>query len=114
MLVCKLYKLARFEGNQFDQDYKRGKLLRKKALVTEEYYEQINENWKNTGKMYVVDKKATEQWKEENAMWLEEKSEAKKTAKTLENLGQLAEALGKISNPSSDNKDGGAEGGKDA
>lgn len=64
MVVCKFYRLARIDGTEFSKDHK--KLLRTKALITKDWMEQVNSNWKTNGKLYILDQAATDKYHEES------------------------------------------------
>jgi len=64
MVVCKLYKLGRFDGDMFTQEQK--VIIRTRAVVTKNYMEEINETWKTNGKLYVLDQDATDKYHEDS------------------------------------------------
>lgn len=85
IVVADLYQLARID-NAFSKEMK--KLIRPKAKVQESYVDAINQNWQDTGKIYIVDNKATEEYYIESEI-TNEKRDALKTAKDAANIDVL-------------------------
>ncbi len=57
--VANLYQLGTMNG-QVDKDQK--KLIQEKVKVTTDWIKQVNDNYKDTMKLYEVDEKATEEY----------------------------------------------------
>jgi hypothetical protein len=75
MVVAALYKLARIDG-KFTKEHKT--LERSRCVVSEDYVNTINDNYLSTGKLYIVDEKAT------NTYWGKNEEPKKKGNKTSE------------------------------
>ena len=56
IVVCQLFQLARID-NEISKEHK--KLIRPRAVITTDYMETVNNNYKDSGKWYEVDEKAT-------------------------------------------------------
>ena len=77
MVVAALYKLARIDG-KFTKEHKT--LERSRCVVSEDYVNTINDNFLSTGKLYIVDEKATNTYWGKN----EEPKKGKKDNKSNE------------------------------
>lgn len=98
MVVADLYKLGRIDGNQFDKDIK--KLERKSCKITKQWMEQTNSNWIDTGRIYVVNDKATEEYLEKSKEQVQER-EAKKHLKATTDVNSIGKAFETIANMAS-------------
>lgn len=64
MLVCEYYQLVKIDG-VYDKEFK--KLRRKRMIVSESDVELNNKNLLVSGRLYIVDEKATEERNEQQA-----------------------------------------------
>lgn len=83
IVVCKLYRLARIDG-AYRKDTKI-KVVRDRAAITEDYMDQRNSNWEDTGLLYERDDAATELYYKQS----EEQRKARKEANELERSAAL-------------------------
>ena len=92
IVVADLYQLGRFNGNSFDKNDGK-KLIRKGAKITEEYFEMVNANWEDRGKLYIKDEEATKKYFEDSAKAVQEKNDkkAKKDAISNSILAEIIE-----------------------
>jgi len=89
IVVADLYQLGEREG-KYTKEFKT--IVRAKVKVQEDYAERISENWKDTGKIYIVDEKETEEWNFKMELQAEKRASAK-TIKDATNSAVLTNAL---------------------
>jgi hypothetical protein len=92
MKVCKLYQLARL-NNEFTLAHKQ--LLRDRVVVSDDYIETINQNYKDSGRYYEVDEKATIDYYELGKS-VQEKRQAEKESKAETVVNAVSEALTEV------------------
>lgn len=100
IVVADLYQLGEREG-KYTKEFKT--LDRPKVKVQEDYAERISENWKDTGKIYIVDEDSTVEWN----IKMEEQAEKRKAAKTVKdatNSEVLTNALVNVVNQAQEEK----------
>jgi hypothetical protein len=92
IVVCQLFRLARIDGEYVEGQKK---LLRNRAVITKDYYEQINGSTKDNGMYYVIDEEATEKYYADS----KKQVDARKEVKRIEKLAgkNLVNALDGIS-----------------
>ena len=88
IVVADQYQLARL-NNEFTKEHKT--LLRKGMKVTDEWVNQNNDNFKDSGLLFIVDEKATDAYYATGQRQLQVKAEIKeieaaKAANTLTNV----------------------------
>ncbi len=107
MVVVDVYQLGMFSGS-YNKDHKQ--LLKEKAVMTRSYVEDMmspipytdedgnrkkREAWHKTGKLFVIDDKATDEWHEK----FDEKQEKMRQVENIEAAkasGVLEKALGAV------------------
>lgn len=88
MVVCAQYKLAQVD-KKFSKEHQT--LIRNRAVVTRDYFDQRNKNWESNGLLYVEDEAATTKYYKDAG----EQYKARKDAKALGSLAakRLADAV---------------------
>lgn len=67
MKVGTLYQLGRVDGNQFSKDSR--KIIRENVKMHDNYVRELEATWRDRGKLFVVDEKATEEWKKRDELY---------------------------------------------
>lgn len=88
-IVVNQFQLARLNG-KFIKETDKGEQMRKNIVLDENYVKEYNENWENSGKIYVEDKEATKKYEQ----YQQEVIEERKKQEQLRNAG--AEAIASV------------------
>ena len=80
MVVAKMYQLARLNG-KYSKEHK--ELRRSRVVITRDYAEGINNDYKNNGKLYEIDEEATIEYHKIGKQRQSENLEAKQNADIL-------------------------------
>ena len=92
-VVASLHQLTRI-NKAFTKDHKVE--IRGRVIVNREWAEQINSDWENTGKLYVIDEEATLANQIEREEQLKERKNVNQLHDSMKTLGnKIVEASGK-------------------